>query len=231
MLNRIPKAVKIVLLLAAVVAIASFMRNTLNIELNPAALRDMVLDIGPAAAVVCILLVMFRLFVGLPSHVALLIPGLCFGATLGTIYATIGLLGSGIMVFLIARYSGRDLIEASTSERYMALMRNMTGVSGAAALTALMAYPLTPLLPTQTVIGMTPMRFTLYLVTIFFAAIIRSACYSYFGDSLVSGAAQPILQATAIMVFVIGVPLLIPRSRAWLLQWIKANKAPEQAES
>ncbi len=228
MSSRIPKAVKIILLLVAVIAIASFMRSTFDIELNPAKLRDWVLGIGPAAAVVCILLVMFRLFVGLPSHVALLIPGLCFGATLGTVYATIGLLGSGIMVFLIARYSGRDLIEARTSERYMALMQNMTGVSGAVALTALMAYPLTPLLPTQTVIGMTPMRFAIYLVTIFFAAVIRSACYSFFGDSLVSGAAQPILQASALMVLVIGVPLLIPKSRAWLMQWIKANKAPEK---
>ena len=92
-----------------------------------------------------------------------------------------------------------------------------------------MAYPLTPLLPLQTVIGMTPMRFASYVSTVFFAAIIRAACYSFFGDSLVSGAAQPILQASALMVLVIGVPLLIPRSRAWLMQWIRANREPEKA--
>lgn len=224
MLNRIPKLLRVLLLFAAIIVVASYLRDVLNIEMSPTGLRDWVVNSGPIGPIVCVLLVMFRLLLGLPSHLALLIPGLCFGAALGTLYATLGLLGSGILVFLLARYSGRDMIEARTSERYMRLMRNLTGAKGAAALTALMAYPLTPLLPTQTVIGMTPMRFIVYVPTILCAGVIRSACYSYFGNSLISGGAQPILEATMLMALVIGIPLLIPQSRQWLKQWIVSDK-------
>ena len=224
MFNRIPKALRVVLLFAAIIVVASYLRDALNIEMSPTGLRDWVVNSGPIGPIVCVLLVMFRLLLGLPSHLALLMPGLCFGAALGTLYATLGLLGSGILVFLLARYSGRDMIEARTSERYMALMRNLTGVKGAAALTALMAYPLTPLLPTQTVIGMTPMRFIVYVITVLVAGVIRAACYSYFGNSLISGGAQPVLEATLLMALVIGVPLLIPQSRQWLKQWIVSDK-------
>lgn len=222
--RRIKKLLFLAIVTALLVAVASYARNTLEIEMSPEALRNWVSDAGAAAPIAAILLVAFRSFVGIPSHLALVAVGLCFGTILGAVYGAIGLAITGSSAFLIARYGGREFVEANTPDRIAKVMQNAGDRGGVAVVGFLTAYPLGPLTPAHTFAGVTAMPFTLFFTVVSIGSIVRAACYSYFGSNLVAGGVQPILEATAVMVAVLCLPLLSPKIRVWLKHWVRAGE-------
>lgn len=224
MTSRFQKPLLLLIFASLLVTIAFYARDTLEIEMNPEALRSWVIDAGPFAPLAAIFLVALRGFVGIPSQLVLIAVGLCFGTVLGTVYGAVGLVITAALAFLIARYGGRDFVEARTPKRYMNLMQNAGDRGGAAVVGFLTAYPLAPLTPIHTLVGVTAMPFTSFLIVISIGSIVRAACYSYFGSNLVAGGVQPVLEATAVMMAVLCLPLLFPKSRSWLKQWMLADK-------
>ena len=78
------------------------------------------------------------------------------------------------------------------------------------------AYPLGLLTPLHAVAGISSMPLLGFELAIWVGSAARSATYIYFGSSLVEGEIAPILQATAVLVLALVLPLLFPSSRRWL---------------
>jgi uncharacterized membrane protein YdjX (TVP38/TMEM64 family) len=211
---------------AIVIAVAIWARRTLGIEMDPQVLRDWIRGIGPAAPLVCIALVAFRALVGIPSQLALIVAGLCFGTLVGTLYGTLGLTISGTLTFLAARYGGREALERRIPKRFSVFMKQSGERLGAIFVAFGTGYPVGFLTAYHALAGITPMRLIVFIIALALGSSARAATYAYFGNSLITGGITPILQATAVLALAFGVPLLFPRSREWLKRMVLVRENP-----
>jgi len=87
---------------------------------------------GPA---VFILLVIFRLFIGLSSHLVLILAGLAFGVTGGILWGSIGLVISALVLFCLARLLGADWVQRRFGDQYSIMLERIQLVVGLVGLT------------------------------------------------------------------------------------------------
>jgi uncharacterized membrane protein YdjX (TVP38/TMEM64 family) len=224
MLRNTRKYLVFVFLILTICIVGYYARTVFDIEMNPDSLRAWINEAGPAAPAIAILLVGFRMILGIPSHLALLVVGLCFGVFKGAIYGAMGLAITGMLTFLIARYGAREFVKGRISKRFELMMNNAGNRSGAVAIAILTAYPIGPLTPVHTLAGVTPMPALLFFMVLSLGSLVRAACYTYFGSSLITGGIQPIIEASALLLSIICLPLLFPKCRAWLKQWALETK-------
>ena len=223
-------------ILIAVVATGLLARYFLGIhlstdDLSPDVLRAHLHSLGPFFPLVCIALVAFRSFMGIPSGLALMMVGIAAGPIPGTLYATVGLIISGTAIFLMARLAGREAVEARIPERFRHLLDLVGERPGIFVVLLGTAYPIGVLTPLHALAGVSAMPLLGFEFALAVGGAIRSATYIYFGSSLVGGELIPILQATALLVAALALPLLFPGTRRWLSRLLRPPKSASEPES
>jgi len=204
--------------LAVLVVAGHWLRARLGIELNVdvEAVRAFTAKLGPMAPILFVLVVAARALLWLPSQVVLIAAGLCFGTGLGALVGGAGLMISGVFLFVLARYAGRESIEGWVGGRGRALLALAAEPRGAVALAIASSYPLAPLSPLQASAGLTAMPLASFVPAAFFGGTIRAATYAFFGDAMVELDAWQIAGALALVAVVVALPLASPAGRRWL---------------
>lgn len=218
--------------LAGIVVAFATLRRQLGLEFDPESMHQVVADMGIWAPLVFVGIVTFRVPLGLPSAIVLVGGGAVFGALAGTLYGALGILCSGIFMFFAARATGPDAILARLPR-----MRSFAELAGSpvGALVLILGsgYPMGPATLFHLVAGVAGMAFVTFVVAAGIGAAMRSAVYTFFGSRLIEGDLSALLEPTLVMGVVLAVPLLFPRSRAWLLRSLRrgAPSGPADAES
>ncbi len=214
--SRIRKPLLLSIGAAAGLAGAVWTRHALGLEFDPRSLRDFVASLGPAAPLALVLLITFRSLLGIPSQLALIAAGLCFGTLAGALYGSLGLTASGLGTFLLARYAGREALESRAPPRLKRLLERSGNRLGAVLVAVGTGYPIGFITGYHALAGVTRMRLATFGVALVVGSGVRAATYTFFGSSLVAGGLAPVLQATALIAAVLALPLFSPRARAWL---------------
>lgn len=233
-INR--KRVGFLVILILVVGAGLLARHFLGItfstdDLSPDVLREHLRSLGPVFPLVCIALVAFRSFMGIPSGLALMMVGIAAGAIPGILYATVGLCISGTAIFIMARLAGREAVEARVPKRFKHLLELVGERPGILVVLLGTAYPIGVLTPLHALAGVSSMPVLGFEWALLVGGAIRSATYIYFGSSLVSGEIMPIVQATGFLLAVLIVPLLFPGTRRWLSRMLRPPPAEDESPS
>ncbi len=199
-------------------------------DLSADVLRAHLRSLGPVFPLVCIALVAFRSFMGIPSGLALIMVGIAAGPIPGTLYSTIGLVFSGTAIFLMARLAGREAVEARIPERFRHLLKLVGDRPGIFVVLLGTAYPIGVLTPLHALAGVSAMPILGFELALVVGGAIRSATYIYFGSSLVGGELIPILQASGVLVAALALPLLFPGTRRWLSRLLRPSKPKSEAK-
>jgi uncharacterized membrane protein YdjX (TVP38/TMEM64 family) len=143
-------------------------------------------------------LLVFRILLVIPSVILLPAGGLLFGVVEGSIYGTIGLTLSGLLNYGLVQWAGPRAFETRISPRFRGVLEIARSRAGAGAVAVISAYPFGPITIAHLGAAIAGMSFVTYL-----ASFVES-------DRLV--------WATLAMAGALVIPLLVPRSRAWLRQ-------------
>jgi uncharacterized membrane protein YdjX (TVP38/TMEM64 family) len=203
-------------ILTAIVGGGAWTRSQLGIEFDVDSVRAFAESLGPTGPMLFVLVVAGRSLLALPSQIVLIAAGLCFGTGVGAIVGGTGLMLSGLGLFLIARYAGREWVENRVNARGHRLLDYMTHRSGAVTLALACGYPITPLSPIQMAAGLTPMPIANFMVAAFLGGLMRASIFAYFGNTLAEFSMTSLVYATGLFVVMIGMPLALPSGREWL---------------
>ena len=179
------------------------------------AFRQWVQSLGWWGPVVFILLVIFRLFIGLSSHVILTLGGLAFGVTGGIVWGSLGLMASAMVLFFLARQLGADWVQRRFGDQYTAMLDRIQKV-GAAAIFAISAHPIGLLTPAHLAAGLVGLSTGPFALAVVLAAPIRSAPYAFLGTAVLDLTLTQSLIITVILIMVFVLPLLSPKVREWV---------------
>ena len=140
--------------------VGSTAQEQLGISFNAEGLeefRQWVAGLGWLGPAVYILLVIFRLFIGLSSHLVLILGGLAFGVAGGILWGTIGIVLSGLVLFYLARLLGADWVRNRFGDQYTGMMDRIQRV-GAIAVFVVTAHPVGLLTPAHLAAGLVGLR-------------------------------------------------------------------------
>ncbi len=177
--------------------------------------------LGPA---VYILLVVFRLFIGLSSHLVFILGGLAFGVVGGIIWGSIGLLASAMVLFYLARMLGSDWVERRFDHQYSTVMERVQRM-GVVAIFAITAHPVGIITPVHLAAGIVGIRAGQFALAIALAAPIRAAPYAFLGTAVLDLSLAQSLGIGGILVALFILPLFIPRVREWM--WGARSEMPD----
>ena len=220
----------IALALAVLVVIGDWARERLGLELEVESVRAFAEGLGAAGPILFVFLVAGRSLLALPSQVVLIAAGLCFGTLVGTIVGGTGLMISGLVLFLVARYAGRASIEKRVGPRGQRILEFASHRSGAVTLAIACGYPLAPLSPIQAAAGLTRMPIFNFVIAALVGGSIRASIFAYFGNSLVDASWTSLIGAAILFIFAAAVPLAFPRGRAWLREMFRSAPKSEEVQ-
>lgn len=169
---------------------------------------------GPAAF---LLLVISRLFIGLSSHVVLILGGLAFGAIGGTFWGGLGLTSSGCVHYFLARYLGSDWVSEQLGGR-RDYWERLIDKGGVPALFIINVHPLGPQSLMTLAAGAVRFNFGKFLATMVVGTPIRASLYAVMGGTILTLSVGQILLLTLAIILFTVVPLFLPRTRRWLLR-------------
>lgn len=178
---------------------------------------------GPA---VFILLVIFRLFIGLSSHLILALGGLAFGAAGGVLWGSLGLVASALVLFFLAQLLGADWVQRRFGGQYTSMLERIERV-GAVAIFAITAHPVGLLTPAHLAAGLVGMSAGPFAVAVTLAAPIRTAPYALLGTAVLDLTGAQSLAIAGVLLLVFVLPLFIPKVRAWV--WGGRDSADTEA--
>lgn len=179
------------------------------------AFRRWVESLGWWGPLVFILLVIVRLFIGLSSHLILILGGLAFGVTGGIVWGSLGLVASAVVLFYLARLLGIDWVQRRFGDQYTAMLQRIQRV-GAIAIFAVTAHPVGLLTPAHIAAGLVGLNAGQFALAVAVAAPIRTAPYAFLGTAVLDLSAVQSLAIAGVLLLVFVVPLLIPKVRTWL---------------
>jgi len=189
----------------------------LGIEWNPSSVRELVAGLGAWGPVLFVALVTFRQLILIPSQILLVAGGLCFGVGAGTVYGALGLVISATLVFLLARYVGKEAMLSRVPPE----MRPLLDAAGRRAGPALVAigtgYPVGPLTAYHAGAGITTMSLMAFLVAVTAGGLVRGFVFTSFGSALMQGMGNQLLLAGLLLLLAALLPLASPRARRWIL--------------
>lgn len=168
--------------------------------------------IGPLGFVV---LVVSRLFIGLSSHIVLILGGVAFGVAGGIIWGAIGLTISATIQYLVARLFTDRLREQASGSRYRRIESQISRY-GVAPVFLITAHPLGPQTIVNVAAGLLGLPFVRFLLAIALSTPIRAGFYAVLGASVLSLAWQQILTITMVLVAIALLPLALPKVRSFL---------------
>lgn len=179
------------------------------------AFQQWVSGLGWLGPVVFVTMVTFRTFLGLSSHVVLILGGLAFGGLGGTLWGSLGLLISAHIYFFVAQLLGEDWVRPRLGDRYAAMTSRIERF-GAGAIFIITAHPvglLTPANLAAGLVGLPVWKFTLASAT---GSPIRAGVYSTLGTAVLSLSPAESIWIGIGLLAVFALPLLIPSVRAWV---------------
>ena len=203
-------------LVAGLLVAGHWLRSRLGIALDIDSLRAMTTAMGPIAPLVFVFIVAARALLWLPSQVVLIVAGLCFGTGVGALVGGAGLMISGLFLFLVSRYAGRESIERRVGARGQALLDFTSRRHGAVALALASGYPLSPLSPLQAGAGLSAMPLASFVSAAFVGGTVRASTYAFFGDAMLELEGSQIAGAVGLLVAVLLLPLASSGGRRWL---------------
>ncbi len=178
---------------------------------------------GPA---VFILLVVFRLFIGLSSHLVLILGGLALGVTGGVLWGSLGLVASALVLFYLARLLGADWVQRRFGEQYTSMLERIERV-GVVAILAITAHPLGLLTPAHLAAGLVGLSAGPFAVAVTLAAPIRTAPYAFLGTAVMDLTGTQSLAIAGALLLAFVLPLLSPKVRGWV--WGERGSADHEA--
>ena len=177
--------------------------------------RQWVQSLGWWAPAVFVLLVIFRLFIGLSSHLVLILGGLAFGVTGGILWGCVGLVASALVLFYLARLLGADWVQRRFGDQYTSMLERIQRV-GATAIFAISAHPVGLLTPAHLAAGLVGLSAAKFAAAVTLAAPIRAAPYAFLGTAVLDLTGAQSLAIAGVMVVVFVLPLLSPKVRGWM---------------
>lgn len=202
--------------LAFIVIVGGWTRERLGIALDVESVRAFANGLGPAGPLLFVLVVAGRSLLWLPSQVVLIAAGLCFGTLVGALVGGAGLMISGLVLFLAARYAGRDVIERRLGDRVRGILDFTSRRRGAVAFGIACGYPISPLSPMQAAAGWTQMPVGHFVASAFIGGAIRASIFAYFGNALTQASWTSLAAPVAVFGAALAIPLAFPSGRAWL---------------
>jgi uncharacterized membrane protein YdjX (TVP38/TMEM64 family) len=216
------------LLGAVIIAGVVALRRGLGIE-DPASLQAAVADLGIWGPLAYVGIVAFRIPLMLPSALVLMAGALLFSAVTATLCGAAGLTLSALGFFLGARFAGRHSVEARMPARMRPLLELAGSRLGALFVGIGTAYPFGPITFFHVLAGVTSMGVAAFLVFVAGGALARAGLYTFFGRRLIEGDAHSLLQAGLVFAVLIALPMLIPRTRRWVLDAFRGRGTPPPA--
>lgn len=209
-----------------------WLRGESGVEFNAESLRDAVARLGAWAPLVYVLVVAFRVPLGVPSQVVLIGGGLLFGTLAGTLYGIAGLVASALVLFTGARWAGQESVVARLPARFQPLLDIAGSRAGVVFVAVGTGYPFGPVTMYHIAAGVTQMSLRAFVLAVTLGSAVRSLTYTFFGSSAVSGNSERILQALGVFSLALVVPLLFRRPRSWILQATgRSNPSPGDGEA
>jgi uncharacterized membrane protein YdjX (TVP38/TMEM64 family) len=201
---------------AAVIGAAVLIRTQLGIRWELEALREFVMELGLWGPLALVGIIAFRPVLLVPSQLALIAGGVCFGTLLGTAYGAVGLTASGLLVFGLTRWLGADAVRT----RVPAALQRALGAAGSRWGAVLVAvgngYPVGTVTAYHAAAALTPMPLTVFLLAVAAGSLLRAWTYAFFGNAMLErGTGELLAIAVAIAAAALLLPLLHPRARAF----------------
>lgn len=203
-------------IVALLLGVAFFARTRLGISWDLDGLRGFVEGLGAWAPLAFVGVVTFRTVLFVPSQLALIVGGICFGTAGGTLYGAMGLLASGLLVFVLTRWLGADAVRSrvpAAAQRALAA----AGSRGGAVLVAVgTGYPVGNITGYHAAAALTPMRLDVFALAVAAGSLLRAWTYAYFGNAILErSTAELVAIALGVALAALLLPLLHPRVRLW----------------
>jgi uncharacterized membrane protein YdjX (TVP38/TMEM64 family) len=218
MIKKWRRSLLVLLAIAAAFMLGSKIQDQFGLSFSLEGLADFrqwVADLGWWGPAAFVTLVTFRLFIGLTSHVVLILGGLVFGALGGTVWGSLGLLASALLLYFAAHLLGEDWVRPRLGDRYANLGARIHRV-GAGSIFAISAHPVGPLTPLNLAAGLVRFPVWEFTLAVALAVPIRAAVYSILGTAVLNLSLFESVAIGAALVGVFVLPLLIPSVRAWV---------------
>ena len=214
-------------IVAVLLGVAFFARNRLGISWDLDGLRAFVENLGAWGPLAFVGVVTFRTVLFVPSQLALIAGGICFGTTGGTLYGAFGLLASGLLVFVLTRWLGADAVRSrvpAAAQRALAA----AGSRGGAALVAIgTGYPVGNVTGYHAAAALTPMRLDVFALAVASGSLLRAWIYAFFGNAILERSTTELVAiALGVGLAALLLPLLHPRARLWVRGRWRALRAP-----
>jgi uncharacterized membrane protein YdjX (TVP38/TMEM64 family) len=177
-------------------------------ELTPEAVRARVHGWGALAPFAFVGLLAARPFVFFPSTLLFIAGGLAFGPWLGTVYAVIGGTMAALVSFLLARWLGRDYVQARLPARWQRLHGEEWG---AGVVFFLNLVPIFPITAVNYGAGLSRVSLRHYTLAVIGGLTPRAFAYSFFGNSLLDAGSTKFVAAIAMLVMLVVVPTWLRR--------------------
>ena len=209
---------------------ASFIvRDRLDLEWTVESLRRFVQGLGYWGPLAYIAILTLRFIVLIPTSILLLAAGILFGPVYGTLYAGIGLLGSGMWKYGLASIVGRDVLLAQLPERLQRWTRQVAEQKMSVwALAGVCAYPFFPKQLFQFAAILSGMGLFAYVIAITGGGFIQAAIFASVGEAIYSGAG--LATTTGLFLAVLLIPLIVPPWRRWMLTPITVSRHTDTSE-
>lgn len=203
-------------LLAVLVVLSVIIRERLDLDWSVASVRDFIAGLGPWGPIAFIGVLTFRFLFLIPTELLLIAAGVLFGVLLGTWYASLGLLGSGILKIILVRIIGRRAILAQVPSRVRAFVEGAAQKRLSAwALFGGCAYPFLPKHFFQLAAILSNMDMRAYLGAVYVGGGVQAAVFASLGHAVMSGAG--IAASAVVLLAALLLPMAYPPTRRWLL--------------
>jgi PPP family 3-phenylpropionic acid transporter len=192
------------------------LRASFEGDVSPAAVQAWVGSLGWRGPGLYVGLLVFRQFLLLPAALLLPVGGLCFGAVLGTLLGTAGIVLSAALKFGVARAVGRRWLRSRLGGRFRRLEARVERL-GPALVGVATAHPVGPLSPLHWGAGLSSMAASAFLVAVAIGAPVRAFAYAFFGSAVDDPGSTHFLAASALLGAGTLLPLLHPGFRRRVL--------------
>jgi uncharacterized membrane protein YdjX (TVP38/TMEM64 family) len=197
-------------------SISIVVRNQLDIEWSVQSLRDFVQTLGIWGPLAYVGILTFRFVFLIPTGLLLLAAGIMFGPVQGTLYAGLGMTGSGLLKYGFTLIIGRDVVLHQLPPRLQSWVEEIaTRKMSFWALGGVCAYPFFPKHVFQFAAILSGMSFLAYVSAVIVGSFVRAAIFSNVGESIYSGAG--LIATTSILLAGLILPMCVPSWRRWML--------------
>lgn len=211
---------------AVLVLLSLFIRDRLDIKWSLESLRAFVLGLGFWGPLAYMGILTFRFLFLIPTGLLLLAGGILFGPLYGTLYAGLGIFGSGILKYGFVAIIGQDKILTRLPLRLQAWMQTLAqGRMSAWALFGVCAYPFFPKHVFQYAAILSGMGLSSYIVAVLAGGFVQAFLFAILGDAIYSGAG--IALSASLLIAGVILPLAVPSWRRWMLAPLTSKSAKE----